>query len=520
MGIYLNPDNMDFQISLNSKIYIDKSELIKYTNELIYTEQRFICISRPRRFGKSMAANMLVAYYSRGCDSKEMFSKYKISADPDFEKHLNTYNVIHINMVDFIKRKKTISESLDNLNAKLLRELKKDNEDVDCSDWNDIFSTLKEIFDEKRVPFVFIIDEWDCVFRMFKDNSAAQTEFLDYLRELLKNQKYVALAYMTGILPIKKYGEHSALNMFTEIAMTNTREYAEFTGFTEAEVVELCKEYDMPVEETKRWYDGYNLKGISIYNPRSVVMSMTGHDFDSYWTSTETYEALKVYIQMNFDGLREKVVDMIAGEKVSVNTGKFQNDMSTFNSADDVLTLLIHLGYLTYNDGKVWIPNSEVQQEFINSIEDGGWETVMNAIRSSDELIEATISGDTEKVAELVERAHDENASIIGYNNEMSLSCVISLAYYSARKEFIMHRELATGKGFADLVFIPRKNVDKPAMVIELKWDKSANTAIEQIKRKQYTDKISEYTGEIILVGINYDNVTKKHSCIIERVEK
>ena len=520
MGIYVNPDNIDFQEALNSEIYVDKTELIKHTNSIIRTKNKYICVSRPRRFGKSMAGDMLVAYYSKGCDSKEMFSKYKIASNTNFEKHLNKYNVIHINMVNFIKRRKTVSEALDNLNKKILRELKKENMDVDCSDWNDLTTTLSEIFDEKRVPFIFVIDEWDCIFRMFKGNNAEQTDYLDYLRELLKDQKYVALAYMTGILPIKKYGEHSALNMFTEIAMTNTREYAEFTGFTETEVQELCKQYDMPFEETKRWYDGYNLKGISIYNPRSVVMSMTGHDFDSYWTLTETYEALKVYIQMNFDGLREKVVDMIAGEKVSVNTGKFQNDMSTFNSADDVLTLLIHLGYLTYNEGKVWIPNSEVQQEFINSIEDGGWETVMNAIRSSDELIEATINGEAEKVAEMVEKAHDENASIIGYNNELSLSCVISLAYYSARKEYIIHRELATGKGFADIAFIPRKNTGKPAMVIELKWNKSADTAIEQIKRRQYSDKISEYSGDILLVGINYDTETKKHECIIENITK
>ncbi|MCR4889426.1 MAG: ATP-binding protein [Ruminococcus sp.] len=520
MGIYLNPDNIDFQEALNSEIYVDKTGLIKHTNSKIRTSNKYICVSRPRRFGKSMAGDMLVAYYSRGCDSKKMFSKYKIASDADFEKHLNKYNVIHVNMLDFIKRRSSVAESLDYLSKRLIHELKKENGDVDCFDWDDLMSVLADIFNEKKVPFIFVIDEWDCVFREYKNDTTGQAEYLDFLRLILKDQNYVALAYMTGILPIKKYGKHSALNMFTEIAMTNTREYAEFTGFTEAEVLELCKKYDMPFEETKRWYDGYDLKGVSIYNPRSVVMSMTGHDFDSYWTSTETYEALKVYIQMNFDGLREKVVDMIAGEKVVVNTGKFQNDMSTFNSADDVLTLLIHLGYLTYNDGKVWIPNSEVQQEFINSIEDGGWETVMNAIRSSDELIEATIDGDAEKVAELVERAHDENASIIGYNNEMSLSCVISLAYYSARKEYIIHRELATGKGFADLVFIPRKNVDKPAMVIELKWNKSADTAIEQIKRKQYTDKTAEYTGEILLVGISYDAETKKHECIIEKIQK
>ncbi|MCR4889417.1 MAG: ATP-binding protein [Ruminococcus sp.] len=520
MGIYLNPDNIDFQIAVNSKIYVDKSELIKYMNDLIYTEQRFICVSRPRRFGKSMTANMLAAYYSKGCDSKEMFSKYTIASDADFEKHLNKYNVIHINMLDFIKRRSSVAESLDYLSKRLIHELKKENGDVDCFDWNDLMSVLADIFNEKKVPFIFVIDEWDCVFREYKNDTTGQAEYLDFLRLMLKDQNYVALAYMTGILPIKKYGKHSALNMFTEIAMTNAAPMQEFTGFTEDEVTALCNEYQKNFNEVKRWYDGYNVDGISIYNPKSVVEVLTRGTFRNYWTSTETYEALKVYIQMNFDGLREKVVDMIAGEKVVVNTGKFQNDMSTFNSADDVLTLLIHLGYLTYNEGKVWIPNSEVQQEFINSIEDGGWETVMNAIRSSDELIEATIDGDAEKVAELVERAHDENASIIGYNNEMSLSCVISLAYYSARKEYIIHRELATGKGFADLVFIPRKNVDKPAMVIELKWNKSADTAIEQIKRKQYTDKTAEYTGKILLVGISYDTETKKHECIIEKVVK
>ena len=520
MGIYLNPDNIDFQDAINSKIYVDKTELMKYTNDVIRTEDKYICVSRPRRFGKSMAANMLVAYYSRGCDSKEMFSGYKIATAPSFEKHLNKYNVIHINMVNFLGEAKNVDEMIHFIEEDVIDEITEEYPDIKMPRRVTLLNVLNKVFTQLKVPFIFIIDEWDCVFRDKKNDKAEQEKYLDFLRDLLKNQSYVALAYMTGILPIKKYGKHSALNMFTEIAMTNSREYTEFTGFTESEVKELCEQYEMPFDETKRWYDGYNLKGISIYNPRSVVMSMTGHDYDSYWTSTETYEALKVYIQMNFDGLREKVIDMIAGEKVSVNTGKFQNDMSIFNSADDVLTLLIHLGYLTYNDGKVWIPNSEVQQEFINSIEDGGWETVMNAIRSSEELIEATVAGDEEKVAEMVEKAHDDNSAVLSYNNETSLSCVISLAYYSARKEYIIHRELATGKGFADIVFIPLRNSQKPAMVVELKWDHSADTAIEQIKRKQYTEKISEYSGEILLVGISYDAKTKKHSCIIEKVEK
>ena len=521
MGIYLNPDNIDFQEALNAEIYVDKTELIKHTNRKIRTTNKYICVSRPRRFGKSIAADMLVAYYSRGCDSREMFSGYKIAADPSFEKHLNKYNVIHINMVNFINRKRSVADSLEYLNQRLLHELKKEFGDVDCFNWRDMISVLEEIFDDKKVPFIFIIDEWDCVFRIFKNNEEEQTDYLDYLRNLLKNQKYVALAYMTGILPIKKYGEHSALNMFTEIAMTNPREYAEFTGFTESEVAELCERYNMPYDETKRWYDGYNLKGISIYNPRSVVMSMTGHDYDNYWTSTETYEALKVYIQMNYDGLKEKVTDMIAGEKVKVNIGKFQNDMTSFNSADDVLTLLVHLGYLTYDmtNSEVWIPNSEVQQEFINSIEDGGWEEVMDAINASSKLLDLTLKGDEEKVAEMITKVHSDNTSILKYNDENSLSCVISLAYYSARKDYIIHRELASGNGFADLVFIPRKRRNLPAMIVELKKGHSADEAIQQIKDNDYLHKVSEYSGEMLLVGINYDN-QKGHTCKIEKIQK
>lgn len=524
MGIYLNKNNTDFQESLNSEIYIDKTELIKHTNKVLCTKQKYVCISRPRRFGKSMTAEMLTAYYSRGCDSREMFSKYKIAKAESFEKHLNKYNVIHINIVDFINRADTMSGVIEYISRRILHELKREFGDVDCFDWNDLTSVLDEIFQEKKVPFIFIIDEWDCVFRKKKYDSDAQTEYLDFLRNLLKDKSYIALAYMTGILPIKKYGEHSALNMFTEISMTDPREYAEFTGFTENEVKELCEKYSMPFDETKRWYDGYNLMETSIYNPRSVVMSMTGGYFNNYWTSTETYEALKKYIVMDIDGLKEKVSAMIAGEKIGINTLKFQNDMVSVSSADDILTLLVHLGYLTYSQsvgglGEVWIPNNEVQQEFINSISDGGWENLMKAINSSAELLKATLKGNADKVAEMVSECHNENTSVLKYNDENSLACVVTIAYYSARKDYIVHREFPTGEGFADIVFIPRKNVELPAMIIELKKGHSADEAVEQIKNRKYSSKISEYTGEILLVGINYDS-KKGHSCVIEKIRQ
>ena len=522
MGIYLNPSNIDFQRAINSEIYVDKSQLIEYTNKKLFTEQQFICVSRPRRFGKSMAANMLTAYYSRGCNSEEMFSKLKILKADTFEKHLNRYNVIHINMVNFLERSKSIDDMLDYLRKRLIHEIKKENGDVDCFDWNDLISVLDEIFHEKKIPFIFIIDEWDCIFREHQNDTDAQKKYLDFLRNLLKDQSYVALAYMTGILPIKKYGKHSALNMFTEVSMTDPREYAEFTGFTESEVEQLCDEYKMPFDETKRWYDGYNLMGVSAYNPRSVVMSMTGGYFNNYWTSTETYEALRVYIEMNFDGLKDTIIELLAGQKAVIDTTTFSNDMVTFETKDDVLTLLVHLGYLTYDfyTKEVSIPNYEISEQFASTIKVMGWSEVANSLKLSDELLKSTLNCDAEKVAELIDKAHSDNTSILKYNDENSLSCVISLAYYSARKSYIVERELPAGKGFADLIFLPRKNNSNPAMIVELKYNKSAEGAIEQIKKKQYADSLKDYSGEILLVGINYNKDTKKHDCVIEKIVK
>ena len=522
MGILLNPDNIDFQEALNSEIYVDKTELMLYTNKVLRTEQKYICVSRPRRFGKSMAANMLTAYYSRGCDSREMLSKYKIAKADSFEKHLNKYNVIHINMVNFLSHGNSMTEVISYLERRLIHELKREYGDVDCFDWNDLISVLEDIFAEKKTPFVFIIDEWDCIFRRHKEDSDSQTIYLDFLRNLLKNKSYVALAYMTGILPIKKYGEHSAINVFYEYSMTDAKPISEFTGFTEDEVKSLCEKYNKPFEQMKRWYDGYCLDGISIYNPKSVVESILRNNFGNYWTSTETYEALKVYIEMNFDGLKDTIIELLAGQKAVIDTTTFTNDMVTFNTKDDVLTLLIHLGYLTYNSNtkEVSIPNYEISEQFASTIRVMGWSEVANSIKNSDELLKATLACDEEKVAELIEQSHQDNTSILKYNDENSLSCVLSLAYYSARKSYIIERELPAGKGFADLVFKPRSNNINPAMIVELKYDSSAESAIEQIKEKQYMDCLKNYSGEVLLVGINYDKESKKHSCKIEKVKK
>lgn len=517
MGIYVNPGNEEFKRAVNSKIYVDKTMLLAFTNQNLKSEHQNICVSRPRRFGKSMAANMLVAYYGKGDDSYELFKPFKIAKDPDFKKHLNQYNAIHLNMQQFLGRTEFVEEMMELISRKVVRELKREFPQVTYYE-EDLVSVLEEIYSQTRSYFVFVIDEWDCIFRVNPMDAQAQKKYLNFLRDLLKNQPYCVLAYMTGILPIKKYGEHSALNMFDEYSMTNQRELAEFTGFTESEVQELCQQYDMPYDKTKQWYDGYDLKGVQIYNPRSVVMSMLGHDYDSYWTKTETYEALKKYIQMNQYGLKELTTRLIAGEHIPVNPDKFQNDMTTFASADDVLTLLVHLGYLTYDfyAQTVCIPNQEVQKEFINCIEDGGWEPVMAAIRQSEDLMEATLRGDEEYVAQQIQRVHEDNISILKYNDENSLACVLSLAYYAAKKTHEIYREVAGGKGFADLVFVPRKHVENPAMIVELKWDPSAQTALDQIREKKYDKALKDYHGRLLLVGINYRKSEKTYTCKIE----
>lgn len=521
MGIYLNPGNNLFRMAVNSQIYVDKSELIKLTNSFLDTSDRHICISRPRRFGKSMAANMLTAYYSRGCDSKELFSGLKISEADCFEDHLNKYNVIRLDMRTFAEEAGNAADMKELITEDILYELSEEYPDIKMPPRITLEKAIATVYNKTKIPFIFILDEWDCVFRVFKSDTEGQAKYLGFLRDILKEKDYVALDYATGIFPVKKYGEHSALNMYNEYSMANQAMFAEFTGFTSDEVTKLCSKFDMPADKMAEWYDGYKVGKYDIYNPQSAVRAVTTRIFDSYWTKTETFEALQMYIKIDMDGLRQSVIRMIAGEHIPVNTGKFQNDMVSLNSADDVLTLLIHLGYLTYDfDTKTaWIPNKEVQQEFINCIEDGGWEEVTNSLKQSDELLAATLSCNSDRVAEILEEVHRKNTSIIAYRNELSLSVTLALAYYSAKNSYEIFREMPSGNGFADLTFIPRKGIDSPAMVIELKYNKTAETALEQIKQKKYTEKLGAFSGEILLVGISFDD-EKGHSCIIEKISK
>ena len=518
MGIYLNPGKLLFKEAVNSQIYVDKSGLIEYTNNAIGTEQKLLCVSRPRRFGKSMAANMLVAYYEKSEDSHDIFDNLYISGQSSYEQHINKYDVLFLNIQRFFSRVNNKSDMIAYMQKKIINDLRSEFNEYISAEADNLVDVFEELYAKTKKQFIFIIDEWDCIFRELKDDMELQKSYLDFLRDLFKGQPYTALVYMTGILPIKKYGTHSALNMFDEYSMTDMSTLGSFTGFTADETTALCNEYCIDIDEMNRWYNGYIVNGIHIYSPKSVVDSIRHKNFASYWTSTETYEALRSYIDIDFDGMKNVITRLIADEHIGIDITSFGNDMTTFKSKDDVLTLLIHLGYLGYDpiSKKTFIPNEEIRGEFITSINVSRWDEVTVAISNSEALLSATPRKDPDTVARAIDKVHSDTTSILTYNNENSLSCVISLAYYSARNYYTLVREMPSGKGFADIVFIPHKNINRPAIVVELKWNSSADAAIEQIRSKNYTDALKGYSGDIILVGINYDKTTKKHSCVIE----
>lgn len=557
LGIYLNPGRTSFEEALRSEIFVDKTEMLMYLNSVVRTKQKYVSVSRPRRFGKTMAADMICAYYDRDADSRELFKKRKIAeCEPvtlaereiAWDEYLGKFDVIRLVMTDFFKSGRTVDESISVMTARILDEL------ADCYpgtkyDEEDFAFSLDKFYKKSGKQFVIVIDEWDAIFRIWKEDAEGQTRYLDFLRDWLKDKPYIALAYMTGILPIKKYGQHSALNMFTEYSMMAPRQLAPYTGFTEDEVKELCIRYGRNYGRVSDWYDGYIVSDIipadpdheefrfsgqspaasryALYSPLSVVESITTGQIRNYWNKTETYEALAEYIRKDYDGLQDAVALLMDGGRLKTDTSTYQNDMTTFAGKDDVLSLLIHLGYLGYDDetGEVFIPNREILDEFKASTKDKIWEETFKAFETSQKLLEATWNCDESAVAEMVENAHDQAANKT-YNDEAALSYGIQLAYYAARKYYTTILELDSGKGFADAVYLPAPQYqDKPVLLIELKYGKSTDAAMDQIRRKKYLARFEEhYKGNILVIGINYDRDIpadhpefKHHTCRIER---
>lgn len=523
MSIYINKGNEGFRRIRNSE-FVDKSGLISVVNSTLFTRNCFSCVTRSRRFGKTMAAEMLQAYYDHSCDSRNLFADLEIANHPSFEEHLNKYPVIYLDMTRF-----TSGNDGDNVVGEIEKRVKEEiaatYPDIPEKSDDDLMDFLLRVAGKTGERFIIIIDEWDAPCRMYAGKPQAMDKYVDWLRRMFKDVTAIqALAgvYMTGILPIKKYKTQSALNNFKEYSMVTPGAMARYFGFTKDEVKELAKRHGMDFDSLEMWYDGYQIGSeLSMFNPNSVMEAVRNEWCENYWSKTGAYDAVSDYIDMNYQGLRDDIIDLLSGGRTAVDPAGFSNDLSEVRSRDDVLTVLIHLGYLTYDrrEQECFIPNLEVAKEMENAIKANNWKEVVDALNRSKALLRATLRGDSDYVARALRAIHSDESSIFSYNDENSLACVLSIAYYYARNEYHIHREYPTGEGYADLVLIPRKNVSSPALVIELKYDKSTQAAISQIKARNYPQAVADYTGDILLVGINYDKKTKQHECRIEKWE-
>lgn len=528
MGTYVNPGNISFA-QINDSDYVDKTPLIELINETIGKKNKLTCISRPRRFGKTWNARMLTAYYDCSCDSHSLFDNRKIAEFGDYEKYLNQFNVICLDITGFTSNVKKKHGSL-----------LKVPEMIESAIWNDLIESgfvprdgdtlndflLRSAQTDGGKPFIFILDEWDALIREAKDDPVAQEAYLNLLRGWFKNENFtpkaIAAAYMTGILPIKKDGSQSAISDFKEYSVVKPRKFGPYVGFTEEEVRTLCDKHRADFESMKRWYDGYSFKGVgSVYNPNSVMEAIANDDFDSYWAESSASEPLMDYISKDYNGLTKTIAELIGGVEVTVNTSGFANDLTTFKGKDDVLTLLIHLGYLAYDaDQKTArIPNEEIRLEFQQTIREVKHEATLKRLEESEKLFMDTIQMHEDAVAIQIEKVHAEETAPLHYNKEDSLRSVIKLAYYSYRDHYIQFEELSTGEGYADVAYIPKADSDLPILLIELKWQESAESAINQILSKKYTYGLEDYGRPVLLVGITYDKDAgagkKKHKCRI-----
>ena len=505
--------------------YIDKSLMIEELEYISTNINKYICISRPRRFGKTIAQNMIAAFYSKGCDSREIFSNLMIGSNEKCMSNLNKYNVIHLDMNSEYQNTINKNELIKSISDKVKEEIIIDIPEVEILESDSLASTILKVYAAKKEQFIILIDEYDVLVR---ENVPQElfNEYLGFLNGLFKSNTLkpaIKLAYITGILPVVRDKVQSKLNNFDEYTFLDSDRLAKFVGFTNDEVQMLCKNYDLDFEECKRWYDGYNINGVDIYNPESVIKAVQKKRLDCFWGRTSSYAAISDRLNSQKDErIVSDVTKLLAGESIDVNVTRFMNTMDSFNTPSDLYTYLIHLGYLAYDleTGTCRIPNKEVRQEWFNAIEVvNDYSVTDEIIKESKTLLQATIDGNEDFVAKALDISHIHVTSNRSYNNEDALASAIYLAYIYALNKYSVFKEVTAGKGFADVIFVPFEE-NYPAMVIELKKDKSSESAIRQIKDKQYFDVLSHYSGNLIFVGINYSEESKTHSCSIERFVK
>ena len=525
MGRFLNPGNGGFQRIIKEAVYVDKTGILGFLNQWIDTSARYVCVSRARRFGKTVAARTIRAYYDNSCDSHALFAPFTIAQDPSYETHINKYDVIGIDVLTFLQYTQDPKTFINRIVESVIGEM--------CDKWPDIAElramtladALATVHAKIGTRFIFVIDEWDAVFRQYPNDDALQKDWIHFLRDLFKQKvmdDVIALAYITGILPVKKYKTQSSLNQFYEYTMLRPLELEPFVGFLPSEVDVLCEKFGMNRAEAAEWYDGYMFPHEHhVYNPNSLSHAMKSREFGSYWTQTDSFESLLDYINADLDGIYDDVMCMIGGGRVNVDTGSYDNSFTVPKNKNQCFTLLIHIGYLAFDSecSQVFIPNEEVRMAFRNALEECSWPDAIKPYQRSRKFIQSIFAEDNTTVARMVEETHQNMTSVLAYNNENALSCVISVLCFFAENQYKVIREFPTGKGFADIVLLPKKRVPGPAMVIELKFKQEVKAAIDQIHENNYPASLKDFYGEVILVGISY-NKKKAHECVIERFER
>ena len=535
MGIYLNSESAYtlYKSETQKPYFVDKSRMIEELFPLIEEGANHICITRPRRFGKTVTANMISAFFSRAREASDIFDRLKISTSQNYSKYRNQYNVIHISLNDISRQCTTYEEYITRIEQRLVRDLKRAYPQAELDGEESAVDALMEIYTENSENrFIFVFDEWDFLFHQPFVTEKEKREYLSYLRSLLKDRPYVILAYMTGILPIAKYSSGSELNMFTEYTMLSEEKFSEVFGFTDSEVDSLYQKYTdytdhikVTREGLRYWYNGYHtFSGERVYNPRSVVCALRNNNLGNYWTSAGPYDEIYYYIENNVAAVRDDLALMVSGIPVPAKIREYAATSMNLNTKDEIFSSMVVYGFLSYENGKVSIPNKELMDRFDEMLQrEPSLGYVYRLARASDRMLEATLSGDVDTMAEILELAHDTEVPLLRYNNETELSAVVNLVYLSARDRYRVEREDKAGTGYVDFIFYPETDKSIDCIILELNVDSPPEEAIRQIKTRKYDlrfrERIGEeqkYTGRILAVGISYNKKTKKHICRVE----
>ena len=536
MGIYLNSKTayILYKGETQNPYFVDKSQMLEELFPLVSRGNSHICITRPRRFGKTVMANMIAAYFSKGCDANDIFQNLAVAQSPEYDKYRNKFSVIHISFNDIGEECISYKQYIEQIRECLVHDLKKEYPEAELYGKTDVAGILRYInAEEPTARFIFVLDEWDFIFHQDFVTERDKKAYLQFLRNLLKDRPYVLLAYMTGILPIAKYSSGSELNMFLEYTMAAEEQYSQYFGFTEEEVDILFQKYCMYTEgpqnltreELKNWYDGYYSKfGRRLYNPRSVVTSLKNNNLGNYWTSSGPYDEIYYYIENNVDDVRDDLALMVSGVAVPAKIKEYAATSMNLQTRDEIFSAMVVYGFLSYENGKVSIPNKELMGKFTDMLQkEPSLGYVYRLAKESDRMLQATLEGDTETMTEILELVHDTETPLFHYNHETELMAVVNLAYLSARDSYRIEREDKAGKGYVDFIFYPETDRNADCIILELKVGFTPEEAINQIKEKQYAlrfqGKIGEqsrYSGEILAVGISYNKETKKHSCKVE----